>query len=128
MAKPKRGYDKEVRFYIDDEMLRSLDGLVAREESNRSEVLRRIVQKSLSEESAVDGIDTVLKLLRNALHDVTKPQFERLAKMIAKDTKASATGMFMQVADFYKRGEDHVAIYDESSKKAAAYLIAREEN
>jgi metal-responsive CopG/Arc/MetJ family transcriptional regulator len=129
MAKVKtsRGFDKQIRVYLDDELLRSVDGLAAKEGLNRSEMLRRIIQRGVSEDSAVEGIDTVLKLLRNVLHDVTKPQFDRIAKMVAKDTKASAAGMFMQVVEFHKKGEDHVAIYSESMKKAAAYLATKDE-
>jgi metal-responsive CopG/Arc/MetJ family transcriptional regulator len=128
MAEQERVFNKELRFMVDEQMLRDLDAEAGRRGVKRNEMCRRLLEEKLSEEDALRGIDTIMKMLRTVLKDTANPQFERLAKMIAKDTKASATGMFMQVADFYKRGEDHVAIYDESSKKAAAYLIAREEN
>lgn len=120
------GKPKKIQLYIDEPLLKSATAEAKKLGMNRSEFVRLALEEKLSNNSAEAGVDTTLRLLRKALQDEMKPQIERLAKMEAKTTKASATAMYMLLVMLGKQGHDAVSIFEGAEKKAATYLNSRE--
>jgi metal-responsive CopG/Arc/MetJ family transcriptional regulator len=120
---------KTVRFniYLEEEALRVVDAEAEKLGLNRSEFVRIALDEKLSNGAANEGIDTTMRLLRKLLADELNPQFNRMAKMIAKNTKASATGMYLQVVALNnEQGIDAVKAFRDSEASAVNYLMTKE--
>jgi metal-responsive CopG/Arc/MetJ family transcriptional regulator len=118
---------KRVHVNLDAEMIRRLDAKAKLEGSNRTELISLAIEKLLSDNAADEGVDSTARLLRKLLEDVTGPQINRLAKMIAKTTKAAATTMYMQTILLDQNEKvDAIASFKDSTTKAVEYLNTRE--
>lgn len=126
MGTPRAGTTR-FNIYLDDELLKRVDAEAVKMGMNRSELTRHVYETYLSNAAANEGTDAIARILRNLLKDELNPQFNRIAKMVSKNTKASATGMYMQLVQLSKNKEiDAIAAFRESETKAAAYLTNRE--
>ncbi|MEK4983572.1 ribbon-helix-helix domain-containing protein [Bacillus sp. FSL K6-6540] len=120
------GQLRKIQLYIDEDLLKKLDAEASVLNMNRSEFIRDAIELKLSNGAAVEGIETTMRLLRRVIEDSINPQFNRMAKMIAKDTKASATSMYLNVLHLAEIGRDSVNLYKQAESKAAAYLTSKE--
>lgn len=118
---------QRVQVLLDPELVKRLDAKSKVQNTNRSELIRLACEAYLSEGAANEGVDATMRLLRKVVQDEMNPQINRLAKMIAKTTKASATGMYMQVVALDTNPElDAKEIFRNSETKAVGYLNTRE--
>lgn len=121
------GTTKRVQLLMEPDLVKRLDAKATLEGTNRTELIIRACELFLSESGAVDGADALQKMLTNIMKNVIDPQFNRMAKMIAKDTKASATSMYMQYSEMVSDGKhDALQIYRDASAKAATYLTTKD--
>ncbi|MEK5061028.1 hypothetical protein BK126_26290 [Paenibacillus sp. FSL H7-0326] len=117
---------QRVQVLFDDDLLKSLDAECKKQGMNRSEFIRSAVEQRISSNSAEQGLDTILKMLRKVLQDELNPQFNRLAKMQAKTTKAAATAMYMQLVTVSALGLDGRDSLKSAEEKAVGYLTNKE--
>lgn len=121
---------KRVQLMMDVDLLKRVDAEAEKQGMNRSEFTRMALEEKLSTNGAIDGVDTTMRLLRKLLQDEVNPQFNRMAKMIARNTKAAATGMYLHVLGMDKANKkeavDVVAAFRDSESKAAQYLISKD--
>jgi metal-responsive CopG/Arc/MetJ family transcriptional regulator len=122
MAKTRR-----IQALLDEDLVRRVDAEVKKMGMNRSEFIRLALEQKLSNDAAYEGIDSIMKLLRKLLADELNPQFNRLAKMIAKNIKASATTMYMQLIELSTNEKlNAFEAFQQSEAKAVAYLNNRD--
>lgn len=122
MAKTTR-----INISLDEDLLKRIDAEAEKLGMKRSEFIRLSTEEKLSDSAANDGIDTTLRLIRRVMQDEFTGQFNRMAKMIAKDTKASATAMYMLLAYLSKvPGLDAIEAYRQSESRAVTYLTTKE--
>lgn len=62
----------------------ALTALAAQKNCTRSELIRQFVKQGLSVEGAKDSIDFIRENIHDEISAICQPQFERLAKLIAK--------------------------------------------
>jgi metal-responsive CopG/Arc/MetJ family transcriptional regulator len=119
---------KRVQMILEEDLLKRLDAEAEKLGLNRSEFIRLSVEERLSNNAASEGVDTTARILRKLIQDEMNPQFNRMAKMIAKSTKASATGMYLQVVELNAGGKaiDVVKAFRDSEAQAATYLNNKE--
>ncbi|MCY9763518.1 ribbon-helix-helix domain-containing protein [Paenibacillus alvei] len=117
---------QRVQVLFDSDLLKRIDAEAKKLGMNRSEFLRVAAETKLSNNAAEQGLDTVLRMMRKILSDELNPQFNRLAKMIAKDTKASATSMYMLLVMASQLNMDAKTMFSKSEEKAAGYLTSKE--
>lgn len=121
MAKSKQ-FVKELRFGVTEELHRNLVALSERRGERVAEVCRRILEDAVKVEAAKDGIDVILELIRQTVAEQMKPVEERMAKINAKTSIASATSMFMEMQIYKEFGKDPRPLYEAARKKAVAYI------
>lgn len=116
-----------INLYLDDELLERVDAEAKKMGMNRSELTRLVYESYLSNAAATEGVDATARILRKLIQDEMNPQFNRMAKMIAKSTKASATNMYMQLMELSTNKElDAVTVFRDSETKAVQFLNNRE--
>jgi len=114
---------KKITVKVSDEIYSLLLDLSARRQETVSSIVRKILEKGLTQEAAESGIDAVTEAVRKAMRDVLRPTEDRLAKLMAKAAVAAATAMYMNVQTIADLGKHNaVEIYNEARVKAAAYL------
>lgn len=119
---------KRVQMLLEEDLLKRLDAEAELKGMNRSEFMRLALEEKLSAHASVEGIDSTVKALRRVLSDELNPQFNRMAKMVAKSTKAAATGMYLQVVELNAAGSvDAVKAFRDAKIQATAYLTSRNE-
>ncbi|MEW9082399.1 hypothetical protein [Caldanaerobacter subterraneus] len=120
---------KKITVKVSDETYNLLIDLSARRQETVSSIVRKILEKGLTQEAAESGIDAVTEAVRKAMRDVLRPTEDRLAKLMAKAAVAAATAMYMNVQTIADLGKHNaVEIYNEARVKAAAYLKERDDN
>ena len=120
---------KQICVKISDETYSLLLDISARRQETVSSIVRKILEKGLTQEAAESGIDAVTEAVRKAMRDVLRPTEDRLAKLMAKAAVAAATAMYMNVQTIADLGKHNaVEIYNEARVKAAAYLKERDDN
>ncbi|ABY93723.1 MULTISPECIES: hypothetical protein [Thermoanaerobacter] len=120
---------KKITVKVSDEIYSLLLDLSARRQETVSSIVRKILEKGLTQEAAESGIDAVTEAVRKAMRDVLRPTEDRLAKLMAKAAVAAATAMYMNVQTIADLGKHNaVEIYNEARVKAAAYLKERDDN
>ena len=85
--------DKQVSVKLDEDMYNSILALSAKR-NNMSATIRKLISIGLEKELAKESIDYVREQINQEIKSTCFPQFERLAKLIAK------VG-YQSVADFY---------------------------
>ncbi|TCO53853.1 hypothetical protein [Caldanaerobacter subterraneus] len=120
---------KKITVKVSNEIYSLLLDLSARRQETVSSIVRKILEKGLTQEAAESGIDAVTEAVRKAMRDVLRPTEDRLAKLMAKAAVAAATAMYMNVQTIADLGKHNaVEIYNEARVKAAAYLKERDDN
>ncbi|WP_101809518.1 CopG family transcriptional regulator [Paenibacillus pasadenensis] len=117
---------KRVQLKMKPDLVARLDAQAKLENRSRTELIELACEMMLSQQGAVEGTDATMKMLRKLIQDEVTPQFNRMAKMISKTTKASATAMYMQVVELNHAGQDAVSIFRDSEARAANYLTSKE--
>lgn len=121
------GSSKRVQLLMEPDLVKRLDAKAKLEGTNRTELVIRACELFLSESGAVDGADALLKMLNDTMKAYIDPQINRMAKMISKDTKASATAMYLIYSQLVAEGKyDAIGIFKEATSKAASYLTTKE--
>jgi len=120
---------KKITVKVSDEIYSLLLDLSARRQETVSSIVRKILEKGLTQEAAESGIDAVTEAVRKAMRDILKPAEDRLAKLSAKTAVAAATAMYLNVQTIADMGKnDAVELYQEAREKAVAYLKERDDN
>lgn len=76
--------DHTICFKVDDELYDALQKLSAKKHLSMSELIRKLIQKSLDSELADEQVDFVRSQIAAELRENIKPQFDRIAKLEAK--------------------------------------------
>jgi predicted DNA-binding protein len=114
---------REIHLRIDDELERKLKALAAGRGEPMAVVIRNLLNDSLSAESAVTSLNVIVSAVRNVIRKELKPLEERLAKINAKTSIASATSMYLLVQVLDDLGvRNAVDIYEKARIKAIAFL------
>lgn len=116
--------DKQVSIKLDNEMYDAILNLSAKR-NNMSATIRKLISIGLEKELAKESIDFVREQINAEIKATCFPQFERLAKLIAKIG-------YQSVADFYLSAYIMDSIlpaskkveFDEIQKKSKAMAIA----
>ncbi len=86
--------DNYIPFKVDNEMYTTLTNLASKQNTSRSEVIRKLINIALQKELAKESIDFVRDQINEEIKATCFPQFERLAKLEAKIG-------YQSVASFY---------------------------
>lgn len=115
---------REMRFQVDEDLYKAVEAITVRNnEDNMAETCRRLMREAVSKESLEDGMDEVTYRIRKILKEELRAPVERLAKIIAKGSIASATSMYMNyqaLSDLGKR--DMQVVYEACRKKAVGFV------
>lgn len=114
-------YDDEIRVKVTSEFKKKLIAVSDRRGINYADFVRRMLEVAIDEDNAKEGIDAIASTLRKVVRDQNKTFEDRFAAMIYKDTVASATSMNLLLLLIEQMGHDALAMYEQSSVKAAAY-------
>lgn len=88
-----------------------------------SSMVRQMISDSLAHDAATENIDVITTILRRIVRDIVKEETERLAKLIIKTMKASATGMYLASQAIEDIGQNKGGeMLEEALKMAAKYI------
>jgi len=113
----------EVRIRIKQKDYQAIQIMATNNGESIVNLIRRILSNNISQEIISDNINTISNILRRVIHDITRAENDRLAKLIIKTMKASAVSMYQGtqiIEDIgHNKGQD---IFDDSLKMAIAYI------
>jgi len=95
-----------------------------------SEIVRKLVDKGLSERVYEEYADLIAQSIRHQLELVMKPHIERLAVLSSKSGHMSATAAFLNVQALMdlvpkEQRKDVRVFYENARKKAASYMATK---
>jgi len=120
---PKRLSDPiPIRLDPDTEIL--LNAICEKRGEKKAEVIRRYVKEAAEAEMALTfSADRLLTLVRRAVAETSKPFEERMAKLSAKSSIASATTMYTNLEVLGQLGKRDVReIHAEARAKAVSFV------
>lgn len=110
---------------LTDELLESLNKYAAQKHTTVSEAIRGFIEQGLSIETYNAEHSKIRGYIREEIEITLTPYLERLIKLQAKATRASAIGMTTiigMLTENYTDGRTHEEILARASKFASIYL------
>ena len=117
--------------YLSEASYRTIKTLAAKSHRSLANVIREYVEKGLSIESYSSEFETIRKMIREEMQIVAQKDMERLIKIQAKSTKASAISMYVALQLLSEEYADEVAFKEllaNASKQASAYMKQKEKS
>lgn len=110
-----------------------IEQIAKKEDMSISEVIRKLVDKGLSERVLEQNADLIVTITRQQVEAVIKPHIERLAKLSSKSGHMAATAAFLNVQALMdlvpKENRKTVkAMYESARKKAVEYMRIKTED
>lgn len=125
LTRKKDKMNDPISLRLDDEIEVMVEAIAKLQNEAKADVMRRLIREGARAELAnqVGAVDQMLKLIRTAIRETNKPFEERVAKLMAKSSIASATSMYTTMEVLGQLGRQDVAVlYKEARKKAVAYV------
>lgn len=110
---------------LTEELMESLNKYAAKKHTTVSEVIRKFVEQGLSVETYNAEQSKIRAYIREEVETTLTPYLERLIKLNAKSTRASAIAMTTVIGmltENYTDGRTHEEMLAHAAKFAAAYL------
>lgn len=128
----EKKYDVRMIFSTDQKTYDVINLMAARKKCSNSEILRELVENSLSTHIINANMDIITEIIRNEISQVLKPSIERLAGLEAKTCMASAAAMYLsaEALEKFVAPADRVQMqeaYNKARKKAAGYIRGKED-
>ena len=122
---------QRMSFWIMDETHEQLKKLADREMVSTSELIRKMINKSLSIQATKDDMDYIRTNIRAELESYLDPQVERILKCVIKGGIASSAGYFLSAKALSRfvpphLQSDYEAELRESKKLGVAHMQVRD--